>query len=177
MLKLKLQYFGHLMRRVDSLEKTLMLGGIGGEGDDRGWDGWMASPTRWTWVCVNSRSWLWTGRLGVLRFMGLQRVRHEFVKFGQIWQRTLKLYVKNYEILLKEINRNLNKWSETSNLHGLEDSVMLIFLFSSNWFADWTRWTLNSSRCFHICLKDASKIYMEIKMTYYSCNNSEKISK
>ena len=50
MLQLKLQYFGHLMRRVDSLEKTLMLGGIGagGEGDDRGWDGWMASPTRWT---------------------------------------------------------------------------------------------------------------------------------
>ena len=51
MLKLKLQYFGHLMRRIDSLEKTLMLGGIGagGEGDDRGWDGWMASPTQWTW--------------------------------------------------------------------------------------------------------------------------------
>ena len=49
MLKLKLQYFGHLMRRVDSLEKTLMLGGIGagGEGDDRGFDGWMASLTRW----------------------------------------------------------------------------------------------------------------------------------
>ena len=48
MLKLKLQYFGHLMRKVDSLEKTLMLGGIGrrGEGDDRGWDGWMASPTQ-----------------------------------------------------------------------------------------------------------------------------------
>ena len=47
MLKLKLQYLGHLMRRVDSLEKTLMLGGIGGggEGDDRGGDGWMASPT------------------------------------------------------------------------------------------------------------------------------------
>ena len=47
MLKLKLQYLGHLMRRVDSLEKTLMLGGIGGrgEGDDRGRDGWMASPT------------------------------------------------------------------------------------------------------------------------------------
>ena len=49
MLKLKLQYFGHLMRRVDSLEKTLMLEGIGagGEGDDRGCDGWMASPTQW----------------------------------------------------------------------------------------------------------------------------------
>ena len=45
----------------------------GGEGDDRGWDGWMASPTRWTWVWVNSRSWWWTGRTGVLRFMGSQR--------------------------------------------------------------------------------------------------------
>ena len=56
MLKLKLQNFGHLMRRVDSLEKTLMLG-AGGERDDRGWDGWMASPTRWTWVWVNSGCW------------------------------------------------------------------------------------------------------------------------
>ena len=49
-----------------------------GEGDDRGWDGWMASPTQWTWVWVNSRSWWWTGRPGVLRFMGLQRVRHDW---------------------------------------------------------------------------------------------------
>ena len=72
MLKLKLQYFGHLMRSVDSLEKTLMLGRIGGrrEGEDRGWDGWMASPTRWTWVWVNSGSWWRTGRPGVLQFMG-----------------------------------------------------------------------------------------------------------
>ena len=44
--------------------------GAGGEGDDRGQDGWMASPTWWTWVQVNSRSWWWTGRPGVLRFMG-----------------------------------------------------------------------------------------------------------
>ena len=68
------------MQRVDSLEKTLMLGGIGrgGEGDDRGWDGWMASPTQWTWVCVNSRSWWWTGRPGVLQFMGSQRVGHNW---------------------------------------------------------------------------------------------------
>ena len=48
----------------------------GGEGDDRGWDGWMASPTQWTWVWVNSRSWWWTGRPGVLWFMGSQRVGH-----------------------------------------------------------------------------------------------------
>ena len=74
MLKLKLQYFGHLMQSVDSLEKTLMLGGMGGRKrrDDRGWDGWTASPIRWTWVWVNSGSWWWTGRPGVLRFMGSQ---------------------------------------------------------------------------------------------------------
>ena len=66
MLTLKLQYFGHLMRRVDSLEKTLMLGGIGGRrrrGQQRmRWlDG--TSLTRWTWVWVNSGSWWWTGGL------------------------------------------------------------------------------------------------------------------
>ena len=78
--KLKLQYFSYLMRRADSLEKTLMLGGIGDrrKGDDGGWDGWMASPTRWTWAWVNSGRWWWTGRPGVLRFMGLQRVGHDW---------------------------------------------------------------------------------------------------
>ena len=52
--------------------------GAGGEGDDRGWDGWMASPTRWTWVWVNSGSWWWTGRPELLWFMGLQRVGHDW---------------------------------------------------------------------------------------------------
>ena len=47
----------------------------GGEGDDRGWDGWMASPTWWTWVWASSGSWWWTGRPGVLQSMGSQRVR------------------------------------------------------------------------------------------------------
>ena len=80
MLKLKLQYFGHLMGRTDSLEKTLMLGKlkVGGEGDDRGWDGWMASSTRWTRVWVSSGSWLWTGKPGVLQSMGSQRVKHDW---------------------------------------------------------------------------------------------------
>ena len=80
-LKLKLQYTGHLMGRVDSLEKFLMLGGIGGRRrrgrQRRRW--WMASPTQWTWVWVNSGSWWWTGRPGVLRFRGSQRVRHDWV--------------------------------------------------------------------------------------------------
>ena len=79
MLKLKLQYFGHLMPRADSFEKTLMLGKIEGRRrrDDRGWDVWMASPTQWTWVWVDSNSW-WTGRPVVLWFMGLQRVGYDW---------------------------------------------------------------------------------------------------
>ena len=52
--------------------------GAGREGDDRGWDGWMASQTRWTWVWVNSGSWWCTGRPGMLQFMGSQRVRHDW---------------------------------------------------------------------------------------------------
>ena len=80
MLKLKLQYFGHLMQRVNSLEKTLMLGGIG----DRRRTGrqrmiWLDGITdRWTWVWVNSGSWWWTGRPGVLWFMGSQRGGHDW---------------------------------------------------------------------------------------------------
>ena len=78
MLKLKLQYFGHLMWRVDSSEKTLMLGKIEGRRrrgrQRRRWlDG---SPSQWTWVWVGSGSCWWTGRPGVLH--GLQRIRHDW---------------------------------------------------------------------------------------------------
>ena len=51
----------------------------GGEVDKRGWDGWMASPTQWTWVWVSSGSWWWTGKPGVLQSMGSQRVEHNWV--------------------------------------------------------------------------------------------------
>ena len=79
-LKLKHQYSGHLMQRVDSLEKTLMLGGIGA----RRWMGWQR--TRWldgittqcTWVWVNSRSWWWTRTPGLLQFMRSQRLGHDW---------------------------------------------------------------------------------------------------
>ena len=80
MLKLKLQYFGHLMQRTDSLEKILMLGKIEGRMKRGwGWDGWMTSQTRWTRVGISSRSWWWTERPGVLQFIGLQRVGHDWV--------------------------------------------------------------------------------------------------
>ena len=71
---LKLQYLGHLMQRTDSCEKTLMLERLkaAGEIDNRGSDGWMALPTWWTRVWVKSGSWWWTGKLGVLPFVGSQ---------------------------------------------------------------------------------------------------------
>ena len=81
MLKLKLQNFGHLMPRADSLEKTLMLGTIEGRrrrGQQRmRWLDGITNSMNWVWV--NSRSWWWTGRPGMRRFMGSQRVGHDWV--------------------------------------------------------------------------------------------------
>ena len=94
MLKLKLQYFGHLMWRVDSLEKTLMLGRIWGRRrrGRRGCDGLMASLTQRTWVCVNSGSWWWTGSPSVLQFIGSQKVTHHWTELN--WTE-LKQLTKN----------------------------------------------------------------------------------
>ena len=76
------------------MEKTLRLGKIEGEGDDRGWDGWMASLTQWTWVWANSGSWWWTGRPGMLQSLGLQRVRHDWInELNWTWgEKKLELY-------------------------------------------------------------------------------------
>ena len=82
MLKLKLQYFGHLMQRTYSLETTLMLGKIEGgrrQEDERRWDGLVASLTLWTWVWAVSGSWWWTGKPGILQSKGSQRVGHNWV--------------------------------------------------------------------------------------------------
>ena len=62
----------------------------GGEEDDRGWDGWMASPTQWTWFWVNFGSWWWTERPGVLRSMGSQRVGQDWAKLN--WTEPLVLH-------------------------------------------------------------------------------------
>ena len=82
MLKLKCQYFAHLMQRTDSLEKILMLGKIEGR-RRREWQKlrWLdgISLTQWTWVWINSGIWWWTGRPGVLQSMGSQRVGHNWV--------------------------------------------------------------------------------------------------
>ena len=79
--KLKFQYFGHLMWRTDSLTKTEMLGGIAGRRRKgrQGWYGYMVSLTQWTWVWTSFRSWWWTGKAGVLHSMESQWVGHDWV--------------------------------------------------------------------------------------------------
>ena len=97
-------FFGRNDAKAETLvlwpphEKSWIIGkvccweglGAGGEGDDRGWDGWMASLNRWTWVWVNSRSWWWTGRPGMLRFMGSQRVGQDWAT-DLIWSDLIKM--------------------------------------------------------------------------------------
>ena len=104
MLKLKLQYFGHLIWRTYSFERPWCWERlkVGGEGDDRGWDGWMASPTQWTWVWVDSGSCWWTGRPGVLTFIGSQRVRHDWATELNWRERNLFIFfslIHYYKIL------------------------------------------------------------------------------
>ena len=80
MLKLKLQYFGHLIKELTHLKRHWCWERLkaGGEGDNRRWNGWMASLTQWRWVWLDSESWWLTGRPGVLQSLGSQRVGHNW---------------------------------------------------------------------------------------------------
>ena len=127
MLKLKLQYFGHLMRRADSVEKTLMLGKteVRRRRGNRGWDGWMASSTQWAWVWMDSGSWWLTGRPGMPRFMGSQRVGHDWAtelnwimnivtKTGLFINKSL---VIKYLLVTRGKGTGHNFWKNDSPLH------------------------------------------------------------
>jgi len=83
MLKLKLQHFGHSCEELTHWKRPWCWEGLGagGEGDDRGWDGWMVSLTQWTWVWASCTSWWRTGKPGMLQSMGSQRVRHNWTAF------------------------------------------------------------------------------------------------
>ena len=112
------------MQRADSFEKTLVLERLraGGEGGDRGRDGWMASLTQWTWAWVDSGSWWWTGRPGVLKFMW--RIRHD-------WATELKwtLHISNisrmtiYSLVYSSTNLNQSMKGTATHQHSsLENS-------------------------------------------------------
>ena len=95
MQKLKLQNFGHVIQRTSLLKRPSCWEGLktDRERDNRGWDGWVASLTRWTWVCASSGIWWWTGMPGVLQFMGWQRVRHDWTTELNWFPRHLKQYL------------------------------------------------------------------------------------
>ena len=86
-LMLKLQYFGHLLQRTNSLKRPWCWERLkaGGEGDGRGWDGWMATLTQWTWVWANCGRYCRTGRPGMLQPMGSQEVGHDWATEQQIF--------------------------------------------------------------------------------------------
>ena len=92
--------------------------GAGGEGDNRGWAAWMASLTLWTWVGVNSGSWWWTGRPGVLQFMGLQRDGHDCVTELNWTLRLLHLYSindKSSRLVMKSFSTVRDTWKVSQN--------------------------------------------------------------
>ena len=109
MLKLKLQYFGHWCEELTHLRRPYCWERLraGGQGDNRGWVGWMASPTQWTWVWVDFGSWWWTGRAGMLRFMGSQRVRHDWATelnwTGTQWELQMLLEKKKLKLVLTRL--------------------------------------------------------------------------
>ena len=86
-LMLTLQYFGYLKEELTHWKRSWCWERLkaGGEGDDRGWDGWMASPTQWMWVCASSRSWWRVGKPGMLESTGSQRVGHDWATEQQQW--------------------------------------------------------------------------------------------
>ena len=113
--------------------------GAGGEGDDRGWDGWMASRTLWTWVSVNSGSWWWTGRPGVLWFMGSQRVRHATELKWILCGGTLLVFKKLKTISqLQNCNKNLTKNSYIPFALRPSSSFSILFFTQNGFFLGFT---------------------------------------
>ena len=113
---------------VDSLEKTLMLGGMaGGEGDSRGWNGWMASPTQWTWVWASFRSWWWTGKPGMLQSMRSQRV---WLRYDWATELNWTVQFSRYH-LLRKLHTVLHDGYTNLHLHQQCGMMPFIHIFTN----------------------------------------------
>ena len=128
----RLQYFGHLMQRAGLMRKWVWCWErlkVGGEGGDRGWDGWMASPTQWTCNWANSESWWWTGRLGVLQSMGLQRVGHDWATERQQQIFEIRTLILNFLFITRDV-ATLGRTTTANRRPGLKRSLVIL-LWSS----------------------------------------------
>ena len=107
----------------------------GEDGDDRGWEGWMASPTLWTQICVNSGSWWWTGRPGVLQSMGSQKVGHD-------WATELNWMIKTYD----NLDRILKSRDLTlpTKVHTVKAMVFPVVMYGCE------SWTTKKAECWRI---------------------------
>ena len=117
--------------------------GAGGEGDDRRWDGWMASSTWWSWVWVNSGNWSWTGRPGVLQFMGSQRVGHD-------WATELNWKYKRER---ESFWLRLQKGTESAPLLAFSNMTLVIFFDEKT--GTWLKYTVILVQFSHLVVSDS----------------------
>ena len=116
----------------------------GGEGDNRGWDGWMASPIRWKWVWVDSGSWWWTGRPCLLQFMWSQRVRHDWVTELNWTDVCIKRSHIHHFIVMPYV------WRHTCFRFPAGTSHSTSELFSNTIYSPWNTFPLGSQKAFPI---------------------------
>ena len=154
--------------------------GAGGGGDDRGWDGWMASLTRWTWVWVNSGSWWWTGRPGVLQFMGLQRVGHDWatkLNWTELihCSKVLAREIKEEKYIRHPNGKRLSKTVSTYKRHdyiywksqiNMKKLPVLINKLSETWCY---KISVQKSLVFHSSEKSGKEIKKTILLTIVLC--------
>ena len=160
--------------RVKKKEGEKRKGGKRGEGDIRGWDGWMASPTRWTWVWVNFRSCWWTRRPGVLQFMGSQKVGHDWVTELNWTRLVITFLPRNKCLLISWLQLPSTVILEPKKIKSVTVSIVSP-LFAMKWWDQMPRssffecWVLSQlfecwvlSQLFHFPLSFSSRGFQEL---------------
>ena len=161
-LRLKLQYLVTWCEELTHWKKPWYL--EGGEGDDRGWDGWMASLTRWTWVWAISRSWWWTVKPSVLHFMGSKRVRHIWmIELNWLWNSS----VEEYKTIFKDpsLFSDFTKTPCWSQQLGLPISILILHISLTITGTRLQAKALNVGYYIKLLLKHLGKIHAWEKMS------------